>query len=69
MLTEVVRSCTSSRPPIYYLVWRSRPQQPWHSEEVASRFEAHRKYLTLIERGYEAYLEKREKPDAGDAQA
>jgi hypothetical protein len=62
MLTTAVSSCASGQPPTYYLVWRSRPQRPWQSEELLNRFDAHRKYLALIERGCEAYLEKREKP-------
>lgn len=48
-------------PPalVYYLVWRTRPNHPWHSEELYSRIDAHRRYLSLIERGIEAYLERR----------
>jgi hypothetical protein len=45
--------------PIYFLLWRTRPNYPWHSEELLNRAEAHNKYFSLIERGYEAYLERR----------
>jgi hypothetical protein len=44
---------------VYYLVWRNRPNHPWHSEEHFNRSDAHRRYLSLIERGTEAYLERR----------
>jgi hypothetical protein len=44
---------------VYYLVWRTRPSHPWHSEEFLSRIDAHKRYLTLIERGTEAYLQRR----------
>jgi hypothetical protein len=47
-------------PHAYYLVWRPRPSQPWQSEEHASRTLAHNRYFALIQRGYEAYLEKRQ---------
>jgi hypothetical protein len=46
---------------IYYVLWRSCPNQPWRSEELLHRFEAHNKYFSLIQRGYEAYLEKRQR--------
>jgi hypothetical protein len=48
-------------PAIYYLLWRLRPSYPWHSEELVNRFDAHNKYFSLIQRGYEAYLEKRQR--------
>ena len=44
---------------VYYLVWRTRPSHPWQSEEFVSRIDAHKRYLALIERGTEAYLERR----------
>ena len=44
---------------VYYLVWRTRPNHPWHSEELYSRIDAHNRYLALIQRGVEAYLERR----------
>ena len=47
-------------PRVYYLVWRTRPNRPWLSEELHSRSEAHNRYFALIQRGYEAYLEKRQ---------
>lgn len=47
------------RSSVYYLAWRVRPNHPWRSEELESRWEAHRKYLSLLERGMEAYLETR----------
>jgi hypothetical protein len=47
-------------PHAYYLVWRPRPTQPWQSEEYISRIDAHNQYFALIQRGYEAYLEKRQ---------
>jgi hypothetical protein len=43
----------------YYLLWRTGHAHPWHSEEFASRREAHRRFFELLERGAEAYLEKR----------
>jgi hypothetical protein len=46
---------------IYYVLWRSRPNHPWRSEELMNRFEAHNKYFSLIQRGYEAYIEKRQR--------
>ena len=50
---------TSARPQAYYLVWRTRPSHPWHSEEFDNRNQAHHRYFSLIQRGAEAYLEKR----------
>jgi hypothetical protein len=44
---------------VYYLVWRTRPSHPWHSEEFENRIEAHQRFFTLIEQGKEAYLERR----------
>ncbi len=49
-----------ARPTVYYLVWRMRPSQPWQSEEFDSRTQAHRRFFVLVERGVEAYLEKRQ---------
>ena len=46
--------------PIYYLAWRIRKHHPWRSEEFKSRFQAHSRYFSLLERGVEAYLEKRQ---------
>lgn len=48
------------RTTVYYLVWRTRPNHPWHSEELYSRIEAHNRYFSLIQRGIEAYLERRQ---------
>jgi hypothetical protein len=45
----------------YYLLWRTGWSHPWRSEEIESRNEAHARYFALIERGYEAYLERRER--------
>jgi len=45
---------------VYYLVWRLRPNHPWHSEELFNRIDAHNRYFTLIQRGIEAYLERRQ---------
>lgn len=50
---------TAATPTVYYIVWRSRPSQPWQSEELLTRIEAHRRYFALLERGVEAYLERR----------
>jgi len=50
---------TAAVPTVYYIVWRSRPSHPWHSEELFNRIEAHRRYFALLERGVEAYLERR----------
>ena len=33
---------------------------PWRSEEFSSRFQAHSRYFVLLERGLEAFLEKRQ---------
>jgi hypothetical protein len=44
---------------VYYLLWRTRAMQSWHSEEFDRRLPAHERYLALIERGVEAYLERR----------
>jgi hypothetical protein len=44
----------------YYLLWRTGWSHPWRSEEIDSRNEAHARYFALIERGYEAYLERRQ---------
>jgi hypothetical protein len=49
----------AAEPTIYYLLWRSRPSHPWHSEEFCNRIEAHKRYFALLERGLEAYLERR----------
>jgi hypothetical protein len=49
----------SVEPPTYYLLWRTRPSHPWHSEEFSTRIEAHRRYFALLERGLEVYLERR----------
>jgi len=49
----------STRPQVYYLVWRTGPSHPWHSEEFDNRNQAHHRYFSLIQRGAEAYLEKR----------
>ncbi len=43
----------------YYLLWRTGPSYPWHSEEFDNRTHAHRRFFALVERGVEAYLEKR----------
>jgi hypothetical protein len=45
----------------YYLLWRTGWSHPWRSEEIDSRNEAHARYFDLIERGYEAYLERRDR--------
>jgi len=50
-------SQTGSR--VYYLLWRPRPNQAWHSEELLSRIDAHNKYFSLMQRGYEVYLQLR----------
>jgi hypothetical protein len=53
-------TASAPRPTtVYYLVWRNRPSHPWHSEELFNRIDAHKRYLSLIERGTEAYLERR----------
>jgi hypothetical protein len=54
---------TASQPGsrVYYLLWRPRPSQPWQSEEHFSRSDAHNRYFSLVQRGYEAYLEKRDR--------
>lgn len=52
-------TASQSGPRVYYLLWRSRPSHPWKSEEHFNRIDAHNKYFALIQRGYEAYLERR----------
>jgi hypothetical protein len=54
-------SAAPVQPPttVYYLVWRTRASHPWHSEELFNRIDAHKRYLALIERGVEAYLQRR----------
>lgn len=46
--------------PIYYVAWRSGKSHPWRSEEFACRFQAHSRYFGLLDRGAEAYVEKRQ---------
>ena len=55
-------TASQSGSRVYYLLWRPRSSQPWHSEEHQSRIEAHNKYFSLMQRGYEAYLERRATP-------
>lgn len=43
----------------YSLFWRARPNHPWHSHEFDSRERAYHRYFALIERGVEAYLQRR----------
>jgi len=50
-----------ARPQAYYLLWRMRASHPWHSEEFDNRNQAHLHYFALIQRGAEAYLEKRQR--------
>jgi len=52
-------TASQSGPRVYYLLWRPRPSYPWQSEEHFNRIDAHNKYFSLIQRGYEAYLERR----------
>jgi hypothetical protein len=49
-----------SDSPIYYVAWRSCKTHPWRSEEYACRFQAHSRYFALLDRGTEAYVEKRQ---------
>lgn len=44
---------------VYLLLWRPRAAQAWRSEEFTSRTQAHQRYFTLIERGVQAFLERR----------
>ena len=44
---------------VYYLAWRLRSTHPWSSEEFETRMAAYQRYFALIERGIEAYLERR----------
>lgn len=46
--------------PVYSVAWRIRKSHPWRSEEFSSRFQAHGRYFALVERGWEAYVEKRQ---------
>ena len=64
MITATSSTASSELTPtqsIYYLLWRPRINHPWHSEELFNRFDAHDKYFALIQRGFEAYLEKRKR--------
>jgi hypothetical protein len=65
MFTPDAAATSAARSPIapivYYILWRWRPRHPWHSEELFTRMEAHRRYFSLLQRGYEAYLEKRQR--------
>ena len=56
---ERVSDRNSGEQVVYYLLWRTRAMQAWHSEEFDRRLTAHERYLALIERGVEAYLERR----------
>lgn len=47
---------------VYSVAWRIRKSHPWRSEEFSSRFQAHSRYFGLLERGLEAYLERRQRP-------
>ena len=57
----IAAAAKGAAPANYYLLWRSRPSHPWHSEELFTRIDAHNKYFALLQRGYEAYLEKRQR--------
>jgi hypothetical protein len=57
--TNSTLTASPSGPRVYYLLWRSRKGHPWQSEEHFNRIDAHNKYFSLIQRGYEAYLERR----------
>ncbi len=61
----VAQRTTALPSNVYYLAWRVRPNHPWRSEEYESRWEAHNKYLSLLERGMEAYLETRRRSAVG----
>lgn len=50
---------SSTLPPTYYVLWRTRPGHPWRGEELANHGDAQRRYSSLVELGYEAYLERR----------
>ena len=58
-LATIVESLPS-HCPIYYVAWRSRASHPWRSEEFTCRFQAHCRYFTLLDRGAEAFVEKRQ---------
>jgi hypothetical protein len=55
-------SAASAEPQttVYYLVWRIRANQHWRSEEFFNRIDAHNRFFELIQRGVEAYLERRQ---------
>ena len=46
--------------PLYYVAWRIRKHHPWQSEEFDNRFQAQSRYFALLERGLEAYWERRQ---------
>lgn len=52
--------CAATQGTIYYLLWRMRPNHPWHSQEYDNRQTAHERYFQLIELGVEVYLERRQ---------
>ena len=58
-IAQTLASSDDPKTTVYYLAWRARRNHPWRSEEFESRLEAHRRYLSLLERGVEAYLERR----------
>jgi hypothetical protein len=49
----------SAAVTVYLLLWRPRAAQAWRSEEFDNRTQAHQRYFSLIERGVEAFLERR----------
>lgn len=59
-LGDTAHASTADSVAVYYLLWRTRSTHPWHSEQFDSRSQAHQRYFTLIERGIETYLERRQ---------
>ena len=59
--SSTASAANDASPLVYYLLWRPRANRPWQSEELFNRFDAHNRYFELIERGFEAYLEKRQR--------
>jgi hypothetical protein len=52
-------AASAAEVTVYLLLWRPRAGQAWRSEEFDNRTQAHQRYFSLIERGAQAFLERR----------
>lgn len=59
MLKSLPQTPLPSRVAVYYIAWRIRQNHPWRSEEFTRRTLAYYRYFALLDRGAEAFLEKR----------